>query len=173
MGAEQHVIAAVGLGSNVGDRAAHLTHALIALAGMPNTRLLVRSSIIQTDAVGAPGGGDPGGAYLNAAAILRTTLEPRALLDCLHEIERTRGRDRAGEASRWLPRTLDLDLLLFGDRVLDEPGLVVPHPRMHEREFVLLPLAEVGPDLFVPTMRSSVADLLARLKPGSIPKRKG
>jgi 2-amino-4-hydroxy-6-hydroxymethyldihydropteridine diphosphokinase len=102
------------------------------------------------------------GPYLNAAALLETALGARALLDALLAIERARGRDRAG-AARWGPRTLDLDLLLYGDRIIDEPGLTVPHPRMHERLFVLRPLALIAPEMIVPTCRLSVGALLSRL----------
>ncbi len=98
--------------------------------------------------------------FLNAAAALETGLEPRALLDRLLEVERELGRTRDGP--RFGPRTIDLDLLLYGDRVIDEPGLVVPHPRLAERRFVLEPLAELDPDLVVPGL-GRVSDLLARL----------
>ncbi len=155
-----HDIAAVAIGSNVGDRRAHIGAAFDALAAMPGTRVLARGPIIETPALTAPGL-NPGGPYLNSAALLSTLLEPRDLLDRLHAIERSRGRTREGEA-RWAPRTLDLDLIAYADRTMDLPGLTLPHPRAHERTFVLEPLAAIAPDLVLPG-RGRVADLLARL----------
>jgi 2-amino-4-hydroxy-6-hydroxymethyldihydropteridine diphosphokinase len=98
--------------------------------------------------------------FLNGAVAVDTTLEPRRLLDVLLRIERELGRVRDG--SRWGPRTVDLDLLLYGDEVVDEPGLRVPHPRLHERGFALEPLAELDPELEIPG-RGRVSELLARL----------
>lgn len=142
------VLAYVALGSNVGDRAAHLVAARAAMAALPGTTVVATSRVVETAPVGPPGQGP----YLNAVDVLRTTLSPRALLSSLLDIERTRGRDRAREL-RHGPRTLDLDLLGFGDAVpggtarIDAPGLQVPHPRMHERDFVLVPLSDVAPEL--------------------------
>lgn len=159
--------AAIAIGSNLGDRAAHVAGAFVALASIPGTVVLRRSEAIVTAPVGLPGGADPGGPYLNAAALIRTTIVPRELLSLLHAIERGAGRDRAAESARWGPRTLDLDLLLYEDRVIDEPGLTVPHPRMHERRFVLEPLAQIAPDWVVPTFGLTVADLLRALTHGT------
>lgn len=152
-------LAAIGLGSNVGDRRAHLDAAVHALAVCPGVRVVAVSAYLETAPVGPAGQGP----YLNAAATLETTLDARPLLDALLEIERTRGRDRTRE-QRWGPRTLDLDLLVFGDRVIDEPGLRVPHPRLGERAFVLEPLAEIAPDLAVPGIGRSVGALLEDLR---------
>ena len=105
--------------------------------------------------------------FVNAAALLETTLAPRALLDALLAIERAHGRERAADGTRWGPRTLDLDLLLHGDLVIDEPGLVVPHPQLHARAFVLVPLAEVAPDAVVPG-RGRVAALLGAVDAAGI-----
>lgn len=154
----------VALGSNVGDRHAHIQAALDAITRLPGTRLLAVSPIIQTDPVGPVAQGP----FLNAAAAVSTTLPPRKLLAHFQEIERTRGRDRSSER-RWGPRTLDLDLLVFGDLVIDEPGLTIPHPRLHERRFVLEPLATIAPELVVPTLGRTVAELAASLpaRPGA------
>lgn len=150
--------AAIALGSNLGDRDGHLRRAVDAIGRLPGTRLIASSSSHQT----APVGDVAQGMYLNAAVIVRTTLGARALLDCLLDIERLAGRDRTKE-QRWGPRTLDLDLILYGDAAVAEPGLIVPHPRMHERAFVLAPLAEIAPAWIVPGQGRTVADLLARL----------
>ncbi len=131
----------VALGSNLGDRAAHLEAAIAALRATPGIEVIALSSVRETEPVGGP----PQGPYLNAVVALRTELAPRALLERLLEIEAAQGRERGPE--RNAPRTLDLDLLLYGDEKIDEPDLVVPHPRMHERAFVLEPLAELAPDL--------------------------
>jgi 2-amino-4-hydroxy-6-hydroxymethyldihydropteridine diphosphokinase len=142
----------IGLGSNLGDREAALRGALHLLGD----DVVAVSSFRETDPVGYLD--QP--RFLNAAAALETQLQPRALLERLLEVERELGRTRDGP--RFGPRTIDLDLLLYGDRVIDEPGLVVPHPRLAERRFVLEPLAELDPDLVVPG-RGRVSDLLAWL----------
>ena len=125
------------------------------------------SSAAFNAAVPAPVGPIPQGPYLNAAALLSTTLSPRALLDHLQSIERSRNRDRTTE-QRWGPRTLDLDLLVFGDYAGDQPGLTLPHTRLRERAFVLIPLAAIAPDLPIPASpagpRITVAEALAALR---------
>jgi 2-amino-4-hydroxy-6-hydroxymethyldihydropteridine diphosphokinase len=131
--------AAIGLGSNVGDRAEHLRAGLAGLAATAGVRIIAVSRFQETLPVGPPGQGP----YLNAAVVVATDLGPRELLDRCLAIERERGRDRARER-RWGPRTLDLDVLLHGERTVDEPGLRIPHPRMHDRAFVLEPLAEIA-----------------------------
>lgn len=133
----------IGLGSNLEDPAAQLDRALAALAARGDLRLDAVSSYYRT----APWGETAQPAFVNAAARLETALSPEALLDVLIAIESAAGRRRE---LRWGPRTLDLDLLLYGDARIDEPGLVVPHPRMHLRAFVLVPLAEVAPEAEVP-----------------------
>lgn len=154
------VHAAIALGSNLGDRAAAIHFAFDNLDSLPATRLIAASSIIETP----PAGPILQGPYLNAAALIETTLPPCDLLDRLLEIERARGRQRSLE-QRWGPRTLDLDLLLYGDHILDEPGLIIPHPRLHERSFVLIPLAQVAGDMLVPTLGKTVLELRDSLEP--------
>lgn len=149
------IVACIGLGSNLGDRAGHLRAGVDALSALPHTELIAASDPIQTDPVGPV----PQGPYLNAAAMVRTSLSPRVLLNVLLAIERTRGRDRSRE-QRWGPRPLDLDLLLYGNAVVDEPGLTIPHPRLHERAFVLVPLAQIASGLVVPTLGRTVRELL-------------
>ncbi len=146
------VTAAIALGSNLGDRAALLRAAVRALALTPGVEVLRVSSLIETDPVGP---GDQG-AYLNGAVLASTSLDARALLVILHAIERAHGRDRT-RTQRWGPRTLDLDLILFADQIIVEPGLRVPHPRLAQRLFVLTPLAEIGAPLTVPTTGKTIA----------------
>jgi len=148
----ERVAAAIALGSNLGDRRAHLDYAVRRLSEF--LRDLRVSSYIDTEPVGLPPAAPP---FLNAAAVGETTLSPRALLDALLDIERARGRERPFVNA---PRTLDLDLVLFGDAVVEEPGLTVPHPRFRGRRFVLEPLAEIAPGLVDPVSGRSIADLL-------------
>jgi len=147
----------VGLGSNLGDRERLLRRAVELLDAADGVEVVAVSSLRETDPVGFAE--QP--RFLNAAAALETTLAPRALLDLLLALERELGRTRAGP--RFGPRTIDLDLLLHGSAVVCEPGLTVPHPRLHERRFALEPLAELDPRLVVPG-RGPVADLLAGLE---------
>jgi 2-amino-4-hydroxy-6-hydroxymethyldihydropteridine diphosphokinase len=129
-------IAYIALGSNLGDRAAHLERARTALAALPRSRLLRASSVEET----APIGEVPQDAYLNQMVALETTLTPRELLDALHEIERAAGRVRT---VRWGPRTLDLDIVLLDEQTVNEPDLVVPHPQLPHRDFWQRELAEL------------------------------
>jgi len=161
------VTAAVGVGSNLGDREAMLALAWEALASFEGVSGLRMSSAHETPALTLPGS-PPQPDYLNAAAVMETTLGARALLELLLSIERRAGRDRATEP-RWGARVLDLDLLVYGDAVIDEEGLTVPHPRMREREFVLAPLAEVAPGLVAPGGDgATVSELLSRFRAGTI-----
>lgn len=136
------VRAAIALGSNLGDRQMHLDGAVAALERVG--RVVAVSAYVETDPVGGPEGQGP---YLNAVAVVDTDLVPRELLDACLAIEAENGRIRR---ERWGPRTLDLDILLYGDQTVDEPGLVIPHPEMSRRGFVLGPLAEVWPDARYP-----------------------
>jgi 2-amino-4-hydroxy-6-hydroxymethyldihydropteridine diphosphokinase len=148
-------IAAIALGSNLGDRVAHLNHAVARLQTI--VRNLKVSRYYETAPVGVSG---PQPVYLNAAAVGSTLLSAGNLLDALLGIERERGRERPRPAA---PRTLDLDLILYGDWVIEEEGLIVPHPRFRERRFVLEPLAEVAPDLVDPATHLTMAALLKRI----------
>ena len=138
--------AAIGLGSNLGRPRRHLAHALAALGRARGVRIAALSSLYVTAPVGGPAQPD----YLNCVAIVDTSLAPRALLARLHAIERRAGRRRDPAVPRNAPRTLDLDLLLYGRRRAHHRELVLPHPRMHERAFVLRPLAEVAPAATIP-----------------------
>lgn len=147
----------VAFGSNLGDREGTIRAALADLAAEPGVELLAVSSLLETDPVGYLD--QP--RFLNGAAALETSLGPRELLGLLLDVERRHGRRREGVPAQG-PRTLDLDLLLYGDVEIDEEGLQIPHPRLHERAFVLDPLAELDPALEVPG-RGPVQALLARL----------
>jgi len=138
----------VGLGSNLGEREATLWKALEGLGATEGIEVVAVSSFRETDPVGVVD--QP--RFVNGAAALETSLRPRELLERLLDVERSLGRDRAVE-ERWGPRTLDLDLLLYGGETIDEPGLEVPHPRLTERAFVLEPLLELDPDLRLPDGR--------------------
>jgi 2-amino-4-hydroxy-6-hydroxymethyldihydropteridine diphosphokinase len=144
---------AVALGSNCGDRRAHLDYAVSTLRTLLAN--LTVSRYYDTIPVGVSG---PQALFLNAVAVGDTTMSARALLDALQAIEHQRGRERPYPNA---PRTLDLDVILFGNAIVEEPGLKVPHPRFRERRFVLQPLAEVAPDLRDPVSGKTIADLLA------------
>jgi 2-amino-4-hydroxy-6-hydroxymethyldihydropteridine diphosphokinase len=146
------VIAAVALGSNLGDRSAHLNYAVSRLRDL--LAGLRVSRFYDTVPMGAPG---PQALFLNAAAVGEAAMPARDLLNRLLAIEEERGRERPYPNA---PRSLDLDLILFGDATIDEPGLIVPHPRFRERRFVLDPLADVAPDMKDPVTGRTVLDLL-------------
>ena len=142
----------IGLGANLGDRALHIERACADIAALPGTTLVSRSALYASAPLDAPGG-----EYLNAVAHVRTALAPLELLRALQAIEVRHGRVRPFPGA---PRTLDLDLLLYGDLVMASDELTLPHPRLHERAFVLVPLAEIAPECIVPA-RGRVADLRA------------
>jgi 2-amino-4-hydroxy-6-hydroxymethyldihydropteridine diphosphokinase len=150
-------LAYVALGSNLGDRVGHLAAGRRALEATSGVHAVRASRLYETDPVGPP----PQGPYLNAVLELTTDLSPEALLARLLAIESERGRTRGPQ--RDLPRTLDLDLLLFGTRRLRRPDLEIPHPRLHERAFVLVPLCDLAPELRHPRIGATMAELLRRL----------
>lgn len=153
----------IALGSNLGDRRVSIDEAIKALDETPRVCIEAVSSVIETEPVGPL----PQGAYLNAVIRVSTSLGPRNLLALMLEIERTLGRIR-DLANRWGPRTIDLDLILYADQVIHKPDLTVPHPRLAERAFVLVPLCEIAPDAVVPGIddlcTTTASDLLAALR---------
>lgn len=156
------VDAYIGLGANLGDPRRAVLDAFAALDGLPGCSVTARSALYRTPAWGPVSQPD----YVNAVACLRTTLPPLDLLDALLRLERGAGRDRSA-GPQWGPRTLDLDLLLYGDETIDVPGLHVPHPRLHERAFVIVPLCDIAPSLGIPG-RGEVATLRAAMETADI-----
>lgn len=145
----------VGVGSNLGNPVENVASAVTALGKLPSASSLVCSSFFTSEPIGYENQAD----FVNAVCMLETRMQPQQLLETLHQIEQKAGRQRDGV--RWGPRTLDLDLLLYGDSVISTPTLVVPHPRMHERAFVLYPLQEISPYLEIPGA-GTVAELAGR-----------
>jgi 2-amino-4-hydroxy-6-hydroxymethyldihydropteridine diphosphokinase len=152
--------ACIALGANIGEPLRQLEAGFAALAALPGTRMASRSSLYRSAPVGYADQPD----FINAVAVVETTLPPHDLLQALLDIERRHGRVRDFPNA---PRTLDLDIVLYGDVVLHEPGLTIPHARMLDRAFVMVPLAEVAPDLQVPG-RGLVRELAARVDAGSV-----
>jgi len=154
----------IALGSNLGDRLENLHAGIDGLAAAEGVVVDAVSKLYETAPVGGP---DEQGPYLNAALVATTTLEAADLLARMHRIEADRERERT---VRWGPRTLDLDLLVYGDLVSDVPLLHVPHPRQHERRFVLVPVCDVAPDLVHPVLGRTMRELLAELpaEPGDL-----
>jgi 2-amino-4-hydroxy-6-hydroxymethyldihydropteridine diphosphokinase len=150
-------IAYISLGSNLGDRRDYIQRAAEALRRTPGVLDVRMSTLHETEPVGGPPGQ---GMYLNAAARLETDLDAPALLAILLDVEARLGRRRS---EKWGPRVIDLDLLLFDDQVIDTPGLTVPHPRMHERRFVLEPLAEIAAGVSHPVLKLTISELLRGL----------
>jgi len=153
--AAEPVRASLALGANLGDARATVEAAIGALERLPSTRLIARSSLYRTTPVGYADQPD----FINAVALVETLLAPRALLDALLDLEQAQGRTRTFANA---PRTLDLDILLYDGQTIHEPGLTIPHPRMHDRAFVLVPLAEIMPDADIPG-QGRVAELVQRL----------
>lgn len=161
MDAGTAAIGYVGIGSNIGDRESHIRLALKELAAQPTMEIVTASSIYETAPVGVTD--QPN--FLNLVVAVRTTLLPRELMDALLQIENKMGRVRT---VRWGPRVIDLDLLLYGEVRIEGPELTVPHPRLRERSFVLMPLAEIAPTLVLPGGTETVEKLSEKLllKPG-------
>ncbi len=152
----------IAMGSNSGDRAAHLAAAVQQILALPDTRVLRFADAIETAPVDCP----PGSAgFLNSALLIETTLQPRELFAMLQQIERDAGRIKT---TRNAPRTIDLDVLLFGDHIINDADFVVPHPRMLERAFVLIPAAQIAPDMRHPQTEMSLRHALERLVPSSL-----
>src|SRR5215207_4210427 len=149
----QHT-AYIGVGANLGDREANIRAAIGRLRASSDVEVLSVSKLLDNPATGGPPGSPP---FLNGAFEVQTSLTARELLDRLLEIEKSLGRERR---LRWGPRTIDLDLLLFGDQIIAEPGITVPHALLHERRFVLEPMNEIATDVIHPTLRKSMRDLL-------------
>ena len=151
------VIAYIAVGANLGDREANIRSAIEQLNDPPQTRVLRESKLSPFPAVGGPANSPD---FLNGVIEIETTFAPHDLLHRLLEIERHMGRERR---EKWEPRIIDLDLLLYGDQIINSDTLTVPHPLMHTRRFVLQPLAQLAPRLIHPTLEAPIADLLAKL----------
>lgn len=147
----------LGLGGNLGDPQATFVRTRAALQADPRILECVASPLYRTPALGGPPDQPD---YLNAVLGLQTDLAPQELLDLCQDLEQTEGRKRT---ERWGPRILDIDLLLYADQVICEKGLCIPHPRLHERLFVLCPLADLAPDIYHPLLQLEIKTLLARL----------
>ena len=145
----------IGIGSNQDDPLVKVRSAFGALKQLPHTEFCLASSLYRSHPMGPQNQPD----YVNAVVMFQTTLDPLSLLDALQDIEARHGRLRNGQ--RWGPRTLDLDILLHGDKTINLPRLIVPHPGLHERAFVLYPLSEITPDLSIPGNASLSALLMA------------
>ncbi|HUN59544.1 MAG TPA: 2-amino-4-hydroxy-6-hydroxymethyldihydropteridine diphosphokinase [Candidatus Binataceae bacterium] len=154
----------IGIGTNLGDRVANFRDAIHRIGALPSTRVVRQSSVYETEPMG-----DIQGLFLNGVVEVDTAMLADALLRRLLTIERTMGRKRVPANKRTIrtspqPRVIDLDLLFFENQVADTPALQLPHPRLHERRFVLAPMAELAPMLIHPTLKKSISELLAGLK---------
>ena len=158
------VTAYIGLGANLGDREANIRRALDVLDADPRVTITRRSSLIETDPVGGPAGQPR---FFNGVAELATELSPQDLAALLHAIETQLGRQRRGPNA---PRTIDLDLLLYDDLCLETDALTIPHPRMHERRFVLAPLAEIAPSARHPICDRTAREMLAMVEESRHPQ---
>lgn len=143
----------IGLGSNMGDKTANMEKAVLELGKVPGNKVLAVSSFYKTE----PVGGIEQNWFVNAVAELETTLSPRELLNTLLDIEKSLGRIRG---VKWGPRVIDLDILLYDNLVMDEEGLSIPHPYLHERGFVLVPLVEIAPKVMHPKFKKYMSELM-------------
>lgn len=148
------VTAYIALGANLGDREANLFAAVDAICSTPGIAVTKQSALLENPAVGGPADSPP---FLNGVLEIQTTLSPHDLLTCLLKIEQSLGRQRR---EKWEPRAIDLDVILYGDQVIDTPTLKVPHPLMHQRQFVLKPLAEIAPACIHPGLKQTIQSLL-------------
>jgi 2-amino-4-hydroxy-6-hydroxymethyldihydropteridine diphosphokinase len=154
----------IGIGTNLGDRATNYQQAILRIAALPDTRVVRQSSIYETEPVG-----EIKGSFLNGVIEVETEIAAEEMMRRLLAIERAMGRPRtrarkAGSRAKYRPRVIDLDLLFFNKEVIDSPSLTVPHPRLHERRFVLAPMAELAPALVHPKFNKSISELLVELK---------
>lgn len=150
----------LGLGTNLGDRKSQLEKAIRAIEGIESTRVLETSSVYETSPVGGPPNQNN---YYNAAVAIQTHLSPQALFHLTQAIERKAGRLPASDRLRWAPRPIDIDLLFFDRMLIRDRGLIIPHPRMASREFVLKPLCDIAPDFIHPELSKNMAQLLSEL----------
>ncbi len=157
------LLAYIGIGSNLQNPVAQVQEAIAELGAIPDSILIARSSLYGSKPMGAAGQPD----YVNAVVAIDTVLSPQALLQALQAIERRQGRERTGE--KWGPRVLDLDLLLYGGRVINTAELTVPHPGLHERDFVLVPLEEIAGDINIPG-RGTLSAFISRCENHSLRK---
>ncbi len=156
----------IGIGSNLGEKERNIRRAVDEIAVMPFTKLITVSSLYDSEPVGEVEQGN----FVNAVALVETDLQARRLLWNLMLIEQRMGRVRT---VRWGPRTIDLDIVIYGKNIVEEDGLVIPHPELEKRAFVLIPLLEIEPDLVHPRTKEPIRKLLKKVKPHSSVKRKG
>ena len=149
----------IGIGSNLGNRREHYQKALERIEDLPNTHIAKCSSLYESEPIG-----DAKNWYLNGAIELETDFDPQKLLSCLQKIEQAMGRKKTTQTKKWASRKIDLDILLFDNYVVDDERLKIPHPEMHQRRFVLLPLSELAPQFTHPHLGSTISQLLAAVK---------
>lgn len=157
MNSEKYEIVYLGLGSNLGNREQYIQDAVAYIKDMPNVKDVTLSEIIETEPVGGP----PQNNFLNAVLKLLYKGTPEELLDSIHIIETKLGRERK---EKWGPRTIDIDILFFGDKIINKPNLTIPHPLLNKRRFVLVPFIQIDPDFVHPVYKKSIKKLLEELE---------